>query len=214
MRYMARGRFISLEGGEGCGKSTQTRLLAEALKASGREILLVREPGGTQLGEKARAILKDNIGEAPCDRAELFLFLAARAQLVENVIKPALKGGLWVLSDRFYDSTIAYQGYGRGMPLEYVKAANDFACDGIMPDITILLDLDVETASRRMRSREEKTNTTADRIERAGMEFHSRLRQGFLEIARREPDRVVVVNADRSPEEVFANIFEYCKKMF
>ena len=136
---MPRGKFITLEGGEGCGKSTQARRLKAALEADGREVLLVREPGGTGLGETIRPILKDSSGDPPCDRSELLLFLAARAQLVRNVLKPALEAGVWVVSDRFGDSTYAYQGCGRGLPLDFVEAADSFARDGLKPDLTILL---------------------------------------------------------------------------
>ena len=124
---MARGKFITFEGGEGCGKSTQVKRLKEALEKTGVEVLLTREPGGTWLSEEIRHLIKDQTTDAPCDRSELLLFLAARAQLVKNVIRPALEAGKWVVSDRFSDSTIAYQGYGRGLPLDILKDMNDFA---------------------------------------------------------------------------------------
>ncbi|MBP5790789.1 MAG: dTMP kinase [Kiritimatiellae bacterium] len=197
-----KGRFITFEGGEGCGKSTQTRLLADFLSASGREVLLVREPGGTGLGESIRSILKAKGGDEPCDRAELFLFLAARAQLVEKVLKPALEEGKWIVCDRFFDSTVAYQGYGRGMDIAQILAANSFACAGLRPDVTFLLDLDLDAARNRMRGREAATNTEADRIELAGDGFHSRLRQGFLDLASKEPERIKVIDASRSVDEI------------
>ena len=192
---MARGRFITFEGGEGCGKSTQVRRLAETLERKGVRVLLTREPGGTWLAEEIRRLIKDQTTEAPCDRSELLLFLAARAQLVKNVIRPALADGTWVLSDRFSDSTVAYQGYGRGLPLDILRAMNDFACEALVPDLTILLDVTPETARRRLRGREQATNTAADRIERAGEEFHRRLRQGFAAQAAAEPERIVTVDA-------------------
>ena len=207
---MACGRFITFEGGEGCGKSTQLVRLAAALEERGLKVLLTREPGGTRLSELIRTLLKDEAEDPPVDRAELLLFLAARAQLVRNVIAPALKAGTWVISDRFSDSTIAYQGYGRGLPVDFVRLANDFACEGLRPDLTFLLDLDPETAERRMRGREAATNTSADRIERAGSGFHARLRKGFLELAAADAPRFSVVDASKSPEEVAGVVLGEC----
>lgn len=206
-RKMAeRGRFITFEGGEGCGKSTQVKRLAAALEAKGVNVLLTREPGGTRLAEMIRTLLKDETEDPPVDRAELLLFLAARAQLVRNVIRPALDAGTWVLSDRFSDSTIAYQGYGRGLPVDFVKAANDFACEGLTPDLTFLLDVEPSVAAQRMRGREAATNTSADRIERAGDDFHTRLRRGFLELAAANPSRIVTIDASGTPDEVARKI--------
>jgi dTMP kinase len=207
---MARGRFITFEGGEGCGKSTQVVRLAAALEERGLKVLLTREPGGTRLSELIRTLLKDEAEDPPVDRAELLLFLAARAQLVHNVIAPALEAGTWVISDRFSDSTVAYQGYGRGLPVDFVRRANDFACEGLRPDLTFLLDLDPETAERRMRGREAATNTSADRIERAGSGFHARLRKGFLELAAADAPRFSVVDASKSPDEVAGVVLGEC----
>ena len=203
-----KGRFITFEGGEGCGKSTQVRRLKEALEAEGHEVLLTREPGGTRLSELIRGLLKDEREDPPCDRAELLLFLAARAQLVWNVIRPALDAGTWVVSDRFSDSTFAYQGYGRGLPLDVLRLANDFACEGLRPDLTVLLDVDAETSRARLRTREAATNTTADRIEQAGDAFHARLRQGFLEMAAQEPNRIVTIDASGTPDEVWEKVWK------
>ena len=207
---MARGRFITFEGGEGCGKSTQVVRLAAALEERGLKVLLTREPGGTRLSELIRTLLKDEAEDPPVDRAELLLFLAARAQLVRNVIAPALEAGTWVISDRFSDSTVAYQGYGRGLPVDFVRQANDFACEGLRPDLTFLLDLDPATAERRMRGREAATNTSADRIERAGSGFHARLRKGFLELAAADAPRFSVVDASMSPDEVAGVVLGEC----
>ena len=198
-----RGRFITFEGGEGCGKSTQIKRLKEALEKAGVAVVLTREPGGTWLSEEIRHLIKDQETDAPCDRSELLLFLAARAQLVKNVIRPALEAGKWVLSDRFSDSTLAYQGYGRGLPLGDLRRMNDFACDGLKPDLTLLLEVSPETALARMRKREAATNTTADRLERAGDEFHARLRTGFAELAKAEPERIVTIDANGTPDEVW-----------
>lgn len=203
---MQRGKFITFEGGEGCGKSTQVKRLAAELESRGVEVLLTREPGGTRLAESIRGLLKDETQDPPVDRAELLLFLAARAQLVKNVIRPALEAGTWVVSDRFSDSTVAYQGYGRGLPLDFVRAANDFACEGLVPDLTILLDLDPEIAAKRMRRREAATHTDADRIESAGDDFHARLRKGFLELAAADSPRIAKIDASGTPDEVWGRV--------
>lgn len=209
---MARGKFITFEGGEGCGKSTQIKRLKEALEKGGVEVVLTREPGGTWLSEEIRRLIKDQETDAPCDRSELLLFLAARAQLVRNVIRPALEAGKWVLSDRFSDSTLAYQGYGRGLPLDDLRRMNDFACEGLKPDLTLLLDVDPEVSWARMRSREAATNTTADRMERAGEEFHARLRTGFAALAKAEPDRIVTIDANGTPDEVWELVWKSTRR--
>ena len=210
---MARGKFITFEGGEGCGKSTQVKRLEAFLRGEGYEVLLTREPGGTRLAELVRSLLKDEHEDPPCDRSELLLFLAARAQLVRNVIRPALERGVWVVSDRFSDSTFAYQGYGRGLPLEFLKVANDFACEGLQSDLTILLDVPPEVACERMRRREAATNTVADRIELAGDAFHARLREGFHSLAAANPGRIAVVDASGSPDEVWGEVCSQLKRL-
>jgi dTMP kinase len=207
-----RGKFITLEGGEGCGKSTQAKRLKAALELGGIEVMLTREPGGTPLAEKIRSLLKDENADPPCDRSELLLFLAARAQLVKNVIRPALAAGKWVISDRFSDSTLAYQGYGRELPLDFLTAANSFACEGLKSDLTLLLDVPPGIALKRMRSREAATGTSADRIELAGAEFHARLRQGFLELAAAEKDRFDVIDASGSEDEVWEKVWKSTKR--
>ena len=210
---MARGRFITFEGGEGCGKSTQTRRLAAALEARGIGVVLTRDPGGTVLAEEIRRLIKDQADDPPCDRSELLLFLAARAQLVRSVIRPALDAGRWVVSDRFSDSTLAYQGYGRGLPLDVLRAANDFACEGLKPDLTLLLDVDPAVARARLRARETATQSAADRIERAGDAFHARLARGFAELAREEPERIVVLDANGAPDEVWEGVWTSLKPL-
>ena len=210
---MSRGKFITFEGGEGCGKSTQVRRLKEALEREGVEVVLTREPGGTWLAEEIRRLIKDQEEDAPCDRSELLLFLAARAQLVRNVIRPALEAGKWVVSDRFSDSTLAYQGYGRGMPIDLIREANDFACEGLKPDLTLLLEVSPQTARARLRGREAATNTAADRIELAGDEFHARLRKGFAELAKAEPWRIVTIDANGSVDEVWESIWTSMKRI-
>ena len=201
-----KGKFITFEGGEGCGKSTQVKRLAEHLRAEGLVVVVTREPGGTRLAELVRSLLKDEREDPPCDRSELLLFLAARAQLVRNVIRPALAAGKWVVCDRFSDSTFAYQGYGRGLPLDALRLMNGFACDGLAPDLTILLDVRPEVARARMRRREEATNTAADRIEQAGDGFHERLRAGFAELAAADPARIRTVDANGTPDEVWEKV--------
>lgn len=210
---MALGRFITFEGGEGSGKSTQVRRLESFLRDEGYEVLLTREPGGTRLAELVRSLLKDELEDPPCDRAELLLFLAARAQLVRNVIRPALERGVWVVSDRFSDSTFAYQGYGRGLDLAFLAQANDFACEGLLPDLTFLLDVPPEIASVRMRRREQATGTAADRIEMAGESFHDRLHRGFHELARANPGRIVTVDGSGTPEEVWGEVCRHLKRL-
>ena len=209
---MARGKFITFEGGEGCGKSTQIKRLKEALEREELEVVLTREPGGTWLSEEIRHLIKDQMTDAPCDRSELLLFLAARAQLVKNVIRPALEAGKWVVSDRFSDSTLAYQGYGRGLPLDDLRQMNDFSCEGLKPDLTLLFDVSPETSRARMREREAMTATTADRIEQAGDEFHARLRSGFAALAKAEPERIMTIDANGTPDEVWELVWKSTRR--
>jgi len=207
------GRFITFEGGEGCGKSTQIAMLTERLRAVGIEPLVTREPGGTQLAERIRSLVREECDDPPNARAETLLFLASRAQLVANVMRPALTAGKWVLCDRFADSTFAYQGYGRGLDLSELKALNSFATCGLAPDKTILLDVSPEVAAVRMNRRQRATNTEADRMEKAGDDFHARLKNGFLELAAAEPGRFVVVEADGTAEEVADRIWNSIQHM-
>ena len=210
---MARGRFITFEGGEGCGKSTQARRLCDALADEGIDVMCTREPGGTWLSESIRHLIKDQREDPPCDRSELLLFLAARAQLVRNVIRPALESGSWVVCDRFSDSTVAYQGYGRGMPLDVIRMANEFACGGLEPDLTLYLAVSPEEALARRRRREAATQTEADRIERAGDEFHARLEEGFRALAKAFPERIRTVDANGSVDDVWERIWKLVKPL-
>ena len=205
---MDRGSFITFEGGEGAGKSTQIRLLENSLSAKGKKVVVVREPGGTPLAEKVRYLLKEFPDDPPSAKAELLLFLAARAQLVEKTIAPALAAGAWVLSDRFSDSTFAYQGFGRGLPLETIKEIDSFACAGLEPDMTFFLDLPASVAEGRMRRREASTGVAADRFERAEGGFHDRVREGFRALAAAAPERIVTIDASAAPEVVAERISE------
>ncbi|MBR4652247.1 MAG: dTMP kinase [Kiritimatiellae bacterium] len=197
-----RGRFITFEGPEGSGKSTHVQLLADRLKAEGRKVLVTREPGGTCLAEKIRSLVREELDDPPVTRSEVLLFLAARAQVVSQVIRPALARGEWVLCDRFADSTFAYQGYGRGIDVGLLRNFNDFATEGLMPDLTILLDVPLEVSRVRLAERQAATSTAADRIEQAGVMFHRRLREGFLELAKADPARFAVIDSSGSRESV------------
>ena len=197
---MSKGLFITFEGGDGCGKTTQIKLLDEYLRDKGYKTLLTREPGSKGLGVKLREILLNYDGEVS-PTCESFLFLADRAQHVDCIIKPALEDDVIVLCDRHTDSTVAYQGYGRGLDLEQIHNLNKIATSGLMPDLTIVLDVDVETSQARV-------GDEKDRMESAGIEFFERVRNGFLEIAKQEPQRVKVVDATQSIDEIHKQILE------
>jgi len=201
-----RGKFITFEGPEGGGKSTHIRLLAQRLRAEGRTVLVTREPGGTPLAEKIRGLVREELDDPPVTRSEVLLFLAARAQVVSQVIRPALARGEWVLCDRFADSTFAYQGYGRGIDVGLLRNFNDFATEGLVPDLTILLDVPLEVSRTRLAARQAATATAADRIEQAGTMFHRRLREGFLELAQAEPRRFAVIDSSGGVEQVAAAV--------
>lgn len=197
---MAKGLFITFEGGDGCGKTTQIKLLDEYLRNKGYKTLLTREPGSKGLGVKLREILLNYDGEVS-PTCESFLFLADRAQHVDCIIKPAIDEGVIVLCDRHTDSTVAYQGYGRGLDLAQINMLNKIATGGLKPDLTIVLDVDVETSQARV-------GQEKDRMESAGIEFFKRVRQGFLEIAKQEPERVKVIDSKQSIQEIHTKILE------
>ena len=206
-----RGVFITFEGGEGAGKTTHIRFLAEALRDHGREVLCLREPGGTDVGEQLRAVVLDPANEDLADEAELLIYEAARAQIVAQVIRPALERGAVVLCDRFTDSTIAYQAVGRGLSREFVDRANGFACQGVRPDRTILLVTGGTAQAGLVRA---TRRTGADRLELAGEEFHSRVNEAFLQIARNDPERVRVVVSGGRKSETAASVFAELSDLF
>lgn len=208
---MPKGCFITFEGTEGCGKSTQIKLLAEQLRVLGRRVRLLREPGGTPIGEEIRHTLKhSHQNHAMTPEAELLLMNASRAQLVREIIRPALAAGEIVLSDRFYDSTTAYQGYGRELDLEKVKAVIDFAVGDTRPDLTLFLHVPPEVSAGRMRSRQASLplELQRDRFEEADRKFFERVAHGFGVIAASEPQRVKFINGDQPMDAVFARIWE------
>lgn len=206
----ARGKFITIEGLDGCGKSTQLGRLAEVLRAQGREVVLTREPGGTPAGEKIRGVILDSRTAGLLPRAELALMFAARAQHIDEVILPALEAGRFVLCDRFTDSSEAYQGGGRKLGSEVVLALHRELCRGLQPDLTILMDSEVEAsvarARRRNLAREGASEQDENRFEQESRAFFQRVHDAYLAIARREPARVLLVDARRPGDVVHPEI--------
>ena len=194
--------FISFEGLDFSGKSTQVGLLADTLSQSGAKTLVLRDPGGTAIGERIRAVLLDREVLDMSDYTELFLFSASRSQLVQQIIKPALQNGTIVVCDRFYDSTTAYQGWGRGLSLDAIKAVNRVAADGLVPAITYFIDIPVSEIELRMLHQK----TGADRMEMSGHVFYERVRKGFLQLAKEEP-RFEVIDGRKSIEEIRGRVW-------
>jgi dTMP kinase len=201
--------FITFEGIDGCGKSTQIRLLQQRLTDCGLQVTLTREPGGSDLGVRLRSMLLQQRSVNLTPLSELFLYLADRAQHVAEVIKPALARGEVVLCDRFADSTVAYQGYGRGLDTQLLDSLNQMAIAGCVPDLTLILDLPVETGLQRARARNDrdKQSRSEDRFEAESLAFHQRIREGYLLLAALHPKRCVVVQADRDLENVCEQIW-------
>ena len=197
-----RGVFVTFEGGDGVGKSTHIRYVANELRRAGREVVCLREPGGTGIGESLRAMVLDPDNGEISSEAELLMYEAARAQLVREVIRPALERGAVVLCDRFSDSTIAYQAYGRGLPLDFVRRANAFATGGIVPDRTILLVLGNTRKSLALAT----GAGTGDRMEQAGEVFHTRVNRAFLKLAKRDPKRIRIVRSSSSRKATAAAV--------
>jgi dTMP kinase len=213
-----RGKFITLEGLDGCGKSTQLNRLAESLRALGIEVLVTREPGGTEIGEKIRAVLLDSRTQGLSPWAELALMFASRAQQIDQLILPALDSGTWVLCDRFTDSSEAYQGGGRQLGSEPVLELHRVLCHGLQPDLTVLMDSEVSHSVDRARRRNLKHSADdqpdENRFEQENREFFQRVHDAYLSIARREPERVFVVDARRPSEIVQPEIFEEVRRRF
>jgi dTMP kinase len=208
------GILITFEGGEGTGKSTQLNRLAARLRAAGREVVAVNEPGTTPVGVQIRdLLLHAKEGREMHPRAELLLFAASRAQLMQEVVKPALSRAAVVISDRFTDSTVVYQGVARGLDLAFIHALNAFTTENVRPHLTILFDLDLPTAQARLRRRVRPVGTF-DRMEALPTPFFQRVREGYLELARVEPERFRVVNAARRPEKVEEEVWEATRGLF
>jgi dTMP kinase len=197
-RMILPARFVSFEGIDGCGKSTLIAQLSKWLDEAGTPFIVTREPGGTALGENIRRLLLDPVYKTMDWRAEVLLYSASRAQLAHEVIYPALQKDLWVLTDRYIDATLAYQGYGRGLDLESLAWIQEWATQSLRPHRTILLDCEVTTAFERQKSRNQK----ADRIEQEDTLFHQRVREGYLALANSDPERFVVLDAKKPVEEV------------
>ncbi|WP_417460720.1 dTMP kinase [Kordiimonas sp.] len=197
-----RPRFLTFEGGEGAGKSTQIRLMADWLAAKGIDVLLTREPGGSPGAELIRDLLLKGAVDRWLPISEALMLAAARADHIERTIRPALKAGKWVLCDRFYDSSVAYQGAGRGVGVTEVQTIQKIAFGDMRPDLTLILDLPVDIGLKRALAREGEKSDMEDRFERMERSFHETLRQAFLSIAEAETDRCVVVNADQGIEQL------------
>ena len=199
-----KGIFITFEGIDGCGKSTQCELLKDYLKESGKDFIFVREPGGTEIGERIREILLDKKNSRMTARTELLLFEAARAQITDEVIKPALEEGKIVICDRFFDSSSAYQGMARGMGMDFVAGLNMAATGGLKPDVTFFFDISAEEALARRGKRGE----ASDRIELAGLKFQEDVRKGYLELAMNSDGRIVTIDATLGIDEIFKVVKE------
>jgi dTMP kinase len=205
-----RGLFFTFEGVEGSGKTTQLQRLAATLRDAGQPVTETREPGGTSLGEAIRSMLLMTRDQEMAAEAELFLYLASRAQLTCECIRPSLEAGIIVVCDRFADATVAYQGHGRGLDLRRIASMNQVATGGLTPDLTVLLDLDPREGLRRvtMRGQVSLPEPLLDRLESETLEFHDRVREGYLHLAREEPHRFLVVDATRQEETISREIWQ------
>lgn len=210
------GIFITFEGPDGSGKTTQLKKLGEELKKLGHDVLVTREPGGTAISDKIRSIILDPVNEEMVDQAEVLLYAASRAQHVHELILPALEAGCIVLCDRFIDASVAYQGYGLGLDVEQVKAISRYASSGLQATRTFILDVPVEVSMARLHQRASGATNAAeplDRIEQKHVDYHGRVREGFHQIASDHPERVTVINANRSVEEIAADIWSQCNRL-
>jgi dTMP kinase len=206
-----RGIFITFEGIEGAGKSTQIKELRDFLQQSGQAVISTREPGGTPFADRIREILLTNRSEKVNERSEIFLYLASRAQHVSSVIKPALFQGITVLCDRFSDATIAYQGYGRGLDIDFLQKLNRYATEGIIPDLTILLNIPADLGIMRITRDKDRV---LDRLESEDIPFHESVRRGYLQIASHEPERFLIIDGSREPGKVALEVQEEISKRF
>lgn len=205
---MKKGLFITTEGTDGSGKTTQIKLLESYLKDKGFEVVVTREPGGTSIGEKIRSIILDPDNAEMSYITEMMLYASARAQLVGELIKPSLARGMVVICDRFIDSSYVYQGFGRNIDLEVIEKVNSIALDGIMPDVTLFFDIDPGIAlARRIKS------TGADRIEQEKMDFHRKVYEGYKKLVTKYPDRIKAVESNRSIEEIFLDVKDIIDKI-
>ena len=196
------GKFITLEGSEGSGKSTQSALILEYLKSKKVPVVLLREPGGVKISEKVRELLLDVKNTGMGDECETLLYMAARAQMVKEVLEPQLKSGKVILCDRFLDSTIAYQGYGNGIDVKTIEQLGLFATKGVEPDLTILFDIQPEKGLSR-------AGANKDRIESRSLEYHKRVRHGYLDLSKQYPTRIKVIKVDVEKEEIFKRVKLY-----
>jgi dTMP kinase len=201
-----KGKFITLEGSEGSGKSTQSALIADYLKKAGHDLLQLREPGGVKISEAIRNLLLDAKNVDMSNECETLLYMAARGQIVHEVILPALKSGKIIICDRFLDSTIAYQGYGNGVDISFIKLLGKFVTGGVTPDLTLLFDIETEQGLSR-------TNAQKDRIELRPLEYHNKVRQGYLALAADDPRRIKVIKVDAPKEEIFERVRAHLEKV-
>lgn len=209
------GIFITFEGPDGAGKTTQLKKVAQELQKLGHDVLVTREPGGTAISDKIRGIILDPVNAEMVDQAEVLLYAASRAQHVHELILPALKAGRIVLCDRFIDASVAYQSYGLGVDIEMVKSISKYASSGLQATRTYIMDVPVEVSMERLNQRAGATEFTQqlDRIEQKNVDYHSRVRAGFHQIAADHPERVLVIDANRSVEQIAADIWLDCKQL-
>jgi len=203
---MQRGKFITFEGCDGCGKSTQLRMLSEFLKKSGIPHIFTREPGGGKISESIREILLNGKNTEMTDECEALLYAAARAQHLREIVEPALEAGKLVICDRYVDSSLAYQAYARGLGVDFVKKINAFALEQYLPDLTVFIDLSPEDAFKRKNGADEN-----DRLEQAGMAFHQKVYAGYQEIAKEYPERVKRVDGKKTPQGIFEDVVKLLK---
>jgi dTMP kinase len=201
-----RGKFITFEGSEGSGKSTQIELIHKYLKKKKKSVIFLREPGGVKISEKIREILLDVRNTSMCNECETLLYMAARSQLIDEVILPKLKKGNIVLCDRFLDSTIAYQGYGNGVDINFIKRIGTTAARGIKPDLTFIFDIDSKLGLSRI-------HRAKDRIEKRVMAYHNRVRRGYLQLARKEPKRIKLIKVDKRKDEIQKIVRKYVDRL-